>query len=179
MCSGRGIAPKTDGIAVDCRLLPSVSDVLKSRGTVDSGGENRRREQPKIANREDKSDAQRNRELRNYESNGEHSITSGPRTQAAGATPDPLRSSLLELQTLLRSRACGLSDLRLRRSHFTSNRTRPSRVDAIEVRPPEVRIPGPTSVSPARNSNSEVIPGGSDQAVSSCLPTNRGLRHSS
>jgi hypothetical protein len=48
------------------------------------------------------SHAQRNHELRNYESSGEHCITSTPRTQAAGATPDPLRSSLLELQTLLR-----------------------------------------------------------------------------
>src|SRR6266568_1655411 len=86
------------------------------------------------------SHAQRNHELRNYESNGEHSITNGPRTQAAGATPDPVRSSLRELQALLRSRACGLSDLQLRRSYFTSNRTRPSRVDAIEVRPPELRI---------------------------------------
>ena len=65
------------------------------------------------------SHAQRNHELRNYESSGEHSITSSPRTQAAGATPDPLRSSLRELQALQRSRACGLSHLRLRRSYFT------------------------------------------------------------
>lgn len=35
------------------------------------------------------------------------------------ATPDPLRSSLRELQALQRSRACGLSYLRLRRSYFT------------------------------------------------------------
>jgi hypothetical protein len=90
------------------------------------------------------SHAQQNHELRNYEYSVEHSITSTPGTQAAGATPNPLRSSLLELQTLLRSRACGLSDLRLRRSHFTSNRTLHSRVDAIEVCPPEVRIAGGT-----------------------------------
>jgi hypothetical protein len=90
------------------------------------------------------SHAQRNHELRNYESNGEHSIASGSRTQAAGATPDPLRSSLHELQALLRSRACSLSDLQLRGSYFTITGLVPSHVDAIEVRPPEVRIAGPT-----------------------------------
>ena|SRR5882762_2150454 len=136
MCGGRGIAPKTDGIAVDCRLLPFVSDVLKSRGTADSGGENRRREQPEIANREDKSDAQRNRELRNYESNGEHSITSGPRTQAAGGHARSSTVFPCELQALLRSRACGLSDLQLLRSYFTITRlVRP--MSMLEVRPPE------------------------------------------
>jgi hypothetical protein len=36
--------------------------------------------------------------------------------------PDSLRSSLLELQTLLRSRSCGLSDLQLLRSYFTITR---------------------------------------------------------
>jgi hypothetical protein len=87
------------------------------------------------------SHAQRNHELRNYESSGEHSITSSPRTQAAGATPDPLRSSLRELQALQRSRACGLSHVRLRRSHFTSNRTVSSLIGAIEI--PEVRIAAP------------------------------------
>jgi RNA polymerase sigma factor (sigma-70 family) len=34
----------------------------------------------------------------------------------------PLRSSMLELQTLLRSRTCGLSDLQLLRSYFTITR---------------------------------------------------------
>jgi len=65
------------------------------------------------------SHAQRNHELRNYEASGEHSVRSSPRTQAAGARHEPLRSSLRELQALLRSRACGLSDLQLLRSYVT------------------------------------------------------------
>jgi hypothetical protein len=77
------------------------------------------------------SHAQRNHELRNYESNGEHSIASGSRTQAAGATPDPLRSSLHELQALLRSRACSLSDLQLRGSYFTVGRVETRRRDRL------------------------------------------------
>jgi len=170
MCGGRGIAPKTDGIAVDCRVLPFVSDVLKSRGTADSGGENRRREQPKIANREDKSDAQRNRELRNYESNGEHSITSGPRTQAAGgharsSTVFPVRIAGSTTQQSLRSVRPAVAAI-----VFHHNQTRPSHVDARSSSS-RVRIAGPTWLSPARNSNSEVIPGRSDHAVSSCLST--------
>ena len=78
-----------------------------------SGSEKYGRKQPSCE-REDTSHAQRNYGLQSYESNREHHITSGPRTPAADARHDPLRSSLRKLQGLLRSRACGLSDLRLR-----------------------------------------------------------------
>lgn len=107
--------------------------------------------------REDMSHAQRNYELRNYRAD---SITSRPRPQAAGIRPDPLRSSLRELQGLLRSRAYGLPDLRLQRSHSTGNRMHRSQVDAVEVRPSVVRIPGPSRFAGAeqdvsRNLNPE------------------------
>ena len=74
--------------------------------------------------------------------------------------PGPIRygSSLRELQGLLRGRACGLFDLRLQRSSFTNNQTRPSHVAFIEVRPPTSE-PLDQIPSPARNSNSQVIPG--------------------
>ena len=108
-----------DGYCAQDRLNTSRSPVINTEAAPDRAIENW------IANREDMSHAQRNHELWNYESNGEHSITRRPPTQAAGVRLDFLRSSLRELQTVLRCRACGLSGLRLRRSYFTSNLTRP------------------------------------------------------
>ncbi len=45
---------------------------------------------------------------------------------------------------LLHGRTCGVSDLQLRRSYFTSNRNRPFRGEAIRGLPSHVRGPGPT-----------------------------------
>jgi hypothetical protein len=48
---------------------------------------------------------------RNHESSRKHTITTGgQQTQAREVRPGPLRSSLRELQALLRSRACHLSE---------------------------------------------------------------------
>jgi len=100
------------------------------------------------------SHAQRNHELRNYESSGEHSITSSQAVRAH-RQPGHARSS-----TVFPARIAGSTtqqSLRFVLSAvaaivFHHNRTRPSHVDAIEACPPEVRIPA-NSISPARNSN--------------------------
>ena len=153
----RGIASKIDGTAVAPWSFAFRFRFGQVEDTTDRGSENHLRGTTQGCDREDMSSCtakSRTPELRVQRGAQHHkrSADTGSRGHARSCTVFPARIAGSTTQQSLRSVRPAVAAI-----VFQPNRTRPSHVDATDVRPPKVRLPT-NSVSPARNSNSEVIP---------------------